>query len=57
MTAHQLRNGQAIRDLVDAYTARWLADWANSTSYGVLDHIRRRAHFDTSHTAIARHQQ
>lgn len=57
MTAHQVASGQALRDVVEAQFAMWLASWANRTGYGVLDHVKRRARFDTSHTAIARHQQ
>lgn len=53
MTAMQLRNGQAIRNLLDMYFGRWCAETANKQGMGILDHFKLRARNDTAHVAIA----
>ena len=57
MTAYQLRNGNAIRNLVAMYTERWLADWANRTGYRLMAHERFRASVEVSHAAIIARQR
>jgi len=53
MTAMQLRNGQAIRNLLDMYFGRWCAEEANRQGMGLLAHFKLRARNDVSHAALA----